>query len=72
MDYFPLEGFNHVTNIGVLIYDLLCEVVAEGVQSFGSTLCTQTICYIFHFIIAAREINDLIQVYLDTGAKISS
>ena len=36
MDYFPLKGFKHVTNIGVLIYDLFvwsgcwrCSVVWE-------------------------------------------
>ena len=42
VDCFPLKGFNHVTNIGVLICDILCEVVALGVQYFGSTLCTRT------------------------------
>ena len=40
MNCFPLEGFNHVTNIGVLIY--LCEVASQGVRYFGSTLCTRT------------------------------
>ena len=42
MDCFPLKGFNHVTNIGVLICDLFVEAFAQGVQSFGSTLCTRT------------------------------
>ena len=42
MDCFPLEGFNHMTNIGVLICDLFVRTVAQGVWSFGSTLCTRT------------------------------
>ena len=42
MDCFSLEGFNHVTNISVLICDILCEVVSLGVRSFVSILCTQT------------------------------
>ena len=42
MGCFPLEGFNHVTNIGCWSMIYLCEVISQGVWSFGSTLCTQT------------------------------